>query len=798
MINILGLAVGIACTLLICLYIAHELNYDRWNPNADRIARIYGEINFGGNAATYAVTGVPVGPDVAREFPEVEAFCRFRDYGSYLVRKDGQDQQNFKEQEVLAVDSSFFKVFPVKVLAGDSRTCLVEPNTMAISKSRAEKYFGSVSDALGQILVMDNEYRDKVTAVFEDIPENSHFKAHFLRTLTGNGEIRDATPLWAVSNNFHTYLLLKKGVSYEDFRQKFIALSRKKMEQTSSKVLGMSLEEFEATGQFVRFNLQRLLDIHLYSDLTAELEANGSIQYIWIFSSIALFVLLIACINFMNLTTARSSHRAREIGIRKVLGGQRSSLIVQFLIETVLITALAVLLALVLVSVALPWFDELASRQIEIPWSTPLFWLALLGGACVVGLLAGSYPAFFLSAFDSISVLKGKSGGTARHGALRSGLVVFQFSTAVVLMIATVLVYNQLNFIRNKKLGFQKDQVIVLNDSYALGDRVEAFKQELLKNPAVQSASISSYLPVPSSRSDNTFTTSREFREDNSVNMQNWQVDYDYLKTMGMELVAGRFFDPSHPSDSSAIVLNQKAVENFGFENPVGEKIYTIFHNIQGQPTPEDFEELTVIGVVKNFHWSSLRENIGSLSMSLGNSKGLISFRYAAGASKEVIADLEQKWKEMAPTQPFSYDFLDDSFEGVYRAEQRIGQIAGIFALLAILVSCLGLFGLASFTAEQRTKEIGIRKVLGASVAGIVGLLSKDFLKLVLIALVFAFPLAGFLMNKWLQGFAYRIHIEWWVFALAGAVAVLVAFFTISFQSIRAALANPVESLRSE
>ena len=797
-INIFGLAVGIACTLLICLYIAHELSYDRWNPQADRIVRVYSDINFGGNLMRMAVSGVSVGPDVVRELPEVKAFCRFRDYGSYLVKRDGDGQQNFKENEFLTVDSSFFEVFPAKILEGDARSCLVEPNTVAISKSRAEKYYGSPQMAMGQTMVLDNRTRAKVTAVYADLPSSSHFKAQFLLSLTGNNEVANSPQLWAISNNFHTYLLLQEGANLEDFREKFRALSRVKIGETGSQMLGMSLEEFEATGQHARYELQPLTDIHLYSDLDIELEANGSIQYIWIFGAIALFVLLIACINFMNLTTARSAHRAREIGIRKVLGGQRSSLIGQFLTETILVTALAVVLALVMVSLALPWFSELADRPLEMPWSIPVFWLTLVGSACVVGLLAGSYPAFFLSAFDSVKVLKGQLGKTARHGALRSALVVFQFATAVVLIIATVLVYRQLDFIQHKKLGFQKDQVVIVEDTYALGEKVESFKQSMLDNPVVQKGTISSYLPVPSGRSDNIFTSTREMRQDNSVSMQNWRVDGDYLETMGMELVKGRFLDPTRPSDSSAIVLNETAVDKFMFSDPIGKKVYTLTGNVEGHSNPEDFQELTVIGVVKNFHWTSLRENIGALSMQLGQSTGLISFRYAAGESKNVIAALESKWKEMAPGQPFSYRFLDDSFAQVYRAEQRVGQIAGIFALLAILVSCLGLFGLASFTAEQRTKEIGIRKVLGATTTGIVVLLSKDFMKLVLIALVIASPLAWLLMRRWLQEFAFRIDIEWWVFVLAGTVAVVVAFLTMSVQSVRAALANPVESLKNE
>ena len=797
-INIFGLAVGIACTMLICLYIAHELSYDRWNPNAERIVRPYFDMNFGGNVAAMAVSGPTLGPDALQELPEVQSYCRFRDYGSYLVKRDGDGQQNFREEHVLTVDSTFFELFPIKVLEGDARSCLAQPNSIAISKGKAEQYFGSAPLAMGQTLMLENRDRWKISAVFDEIPARSHFHADFLLSMNGNEEIKESSALWAVSNNFQTYLLLRPGVGFEDFREKFKALSVAKLRETASQLLGMTLEDFEATGQYVLYDIQALTDIHLHSGLMAELEANGNIQYIWIFGAIALFILLIACINFMNLTTARSAHRAKEIGVRKVLGGQRSSLAGQFLSESVLMAALAVLLALGIVVLALPGFSELASRQLELPWQSGLFWLALLSGIGLVGLLAGSYPAFFLSAFDSIQVLKGRLGVQAKHGGLRNGLVVFQFTTAVVLIIATLIVFQQLNYIRNKKIGFQKDQVIILNDANALGENVEAFKQELLKQPAVHSATISSYLPIPSSRSNTSFTRTREFRDDNSVNMQAWRADYDYLSTLGMELVKGRFFDRAFPSDSTAIVLNETAAKKFGFDDPIGKKVYTMAGHFQGKPAPEDFVELTIIGVVKDFNWASLRENIGALSLQLDKSGGLISFRYQADESENVIAALERNWKQMAPSQPFSYQFLDDSFAKMYVAEQRVGQIAGIFALLAILVSCLGLFGLASFMAEQRTKEIGVRKILGATSGNLVALLSRDFLKLVLLSILIAMPIGWWTMNQWLGDFAYRINIHWWVFAIAGVAAVAIAFLTVSFQSIKAALANPVKSLRSE
>ena len=795
-INITGLAIGLATFLLISLFIAYELSYDRWNPNADRLVRVFTDIKFGGNEMRMAVTGVPIGPDVTREMPEVQNYCRFRNYGSSLVKRDGDLQQNFEERHILTADSTFFELFPIEVIAGTAKTALTNPNTMAISRSRAEKYFGNPQMAMGEALIMDNRRRYQVTAVYEDIPANTHFQADFLVSLNGNREVQQSPPLWAMSNNFHTYLLLRKNTNYQSFTDKFMAFSRKKVAETSKQLMNLSLEDFEKTGQYARFELQKVTDIHLHSSLGVELQPNGSIQYIWVFGAIGLLVLLIACINFMNLTTARSSHRAKEIGVRKVLGSMRGSLISQFLGETVFMTFIAVIFAVLLAALAMPWFNDLTAREIYMPWLSPVFWMCTMLGIGLVGLLAGSYPAFFLSAFDILRVLKGQMTRGAAGSRLRSVLVVFQFATSIILIISTLLVYRQLNYIQNKKLGFQKDQVVIVDNTYVLGDQAKVFKDEILMESGVKSGTISAYLPVPSSRSNTTFTTTREFRQDNAINMQVWTTDEDYLETIGLEMADGRFFDPAFPSDSSAIVLNEAAARILGAEKAAGQQIY--YPEADGMPSPEDFRELKVVGIVKDFHWASLRENIGPLCFMLGQSTGLVSFKLEAAEASDIIGKIESTWREMVPNQPFSYRFLDESFAGMYEAEQKIGSIATAFALLAILISCLGLFGLASFTAEQRTKEIGIRKVLGANAGNIVGLLSKDFLKLVAIALVIAIPLSWYGMNRWLQDFAYRININWWVFVIAGLAAVIIAVLSVSYQSIRAAMANPVDALRSE
>lgn len=796
--NITGLAIGIAACLLIVLYVVHETGYDRWNPLADRIVRPAADISFGGHHYELAVVSSFTAPDAGREMPEIQSWCRIRAYGTYLVKREGPSQQNIREENVLTVDSTFFEVFPLRMIEGDPVRCLTRPNTMAISRSRAEKYFSSPQMALGQTLVLENEERWQITAVYEDMPTASHFRADLLLSMNGNEEIKNDPPFWAANNNFNTYFLLRQGTDFEAFNKKFERLSAEKIAITTQQLLGTTTEDMAKSGQYARYYLQRLTDIHLHSDLTAELAPNGSIRYVWIFSAIAAFILLIACINFMNLATARSAGRAREVGMRKVLGGQRHALIAQFLSESFVISAVAVALAVLIAAVAMPWYRELAGNDLAIPWTSSVFWLSLLAGTVATGLLAGSYPAFFLSAFDSLRVLKGQVAGIGKGGGFRSALVVFQFAVSVVLIFSTMLVFRQLNFIQNKKLGFEKSQVIVLDDAYALGDKIYTLKEQMLKYPAIENATVSGYLPVPSNRSDYGFSKVRALDKDHTVSMQRWFVDDDYMGTLGMELVNGRNFDPARVTDSMAVIINETAARLWGFEDPVGQKIYTPSRNFQGAPRPEDFEELTIVGVVKDFHWASMRDNIGALCFQMGNSRGLASFRYKGADTAPVIAALEKEWKALSPDQPFSYRFLDESFARMYEAEQRVGAIAGIFGLLSVLVSCLGLFGLAAFTTEQRTKEIGIRKVLGASVAGITGLLTKDFIKLVLLAIVIATPLAWYFMKTWLADFAYRIEIQSWMFVAAGAIAVAVAFLTVSFQSIRAALTNPVKSLRSE
>ena len=787
-INIFGLAVGLACCLLITLYVLDELSYDRYNAKANRIYRIHTDIKFGGNDSRTAVSPDPVGPTLKQDYPQVEQFVRLHQRGTWLVKRAGSTN-SLREENVTFADSTLFDVFTLPLVAGDPKRALTSPNTVVISESAAKRHFGN-RDPMGQTLTFNNDQNYKVTGVMRDMPTNSHFRSDFFPAMLSDGY------QWGqwLSTNHHAYIVLREGTDYRQFEENLDAVIEKYVGPQALQFIGITLAQFRQAGNRFRFSLMPLTDIHLHSKETIQLAPNSDIQYVYIFSAVALFILLIAGINFMNLATARSASRAKEVGVRKVLGSERQQLMGQFMTESILMTALSMVLALLMVALFIPFFNTLAAKQLSLESLLSPYWLpVLIVLPIAVGLLAGSYPAFFLSSFKPISVLKGKINVSFKGAGLRSGLVVFQFMMSVVLIVGTIIVYRQITYIQSKNLGFKRDQVLTVNDVYAIGKRAETFKQEVLRLPGVVSGSISGYLPTPSNRSDNSFFPEGKIDQNNAVSMQAWGVDHDYVKTLGMSIVQGRDFSREFGADSSNIILNETAAKLFGGATVIGKRILQ-FTN----PQEKTSKTYTVIGVVKNFHFESLRRNIGALAMVLEPNSGAASFRLSSTDIPALVSQVETKWKQVAPGQPFSYAFLEDSFDAMYRAEQRIGTIALTFAVLAILIACLGLFGLAAFMAEQRIKEIGVRKVLGASVFSIVGLLSKDFLKLVLIAIVIASPIAWWAMNQWLKDFAYKIDIEWWMFALAGLLAVGIALLTVSFQSIKAALMNPVTSLRSE
>ena len=789
MINLLGLTIGITCCLLIMIWVVDEMSYDKWNDKADRIYRLTSEVNFGENHTHYAVTPAPLAKTLVSDFPEVETAARFRGYGSALVK---HKIQNFNETEILRADSTIFDVFSIELLEGNSKEALKPDNSIVISESAARKYFPN-DEAMGKTLTFNDRTIYNINGIFKDLPHNTHFKADFLISLSGNERAND--DIW-VSHNFHTYYVLREGADALAFEAKaFPHLLEKYIAPSVEQIFARPYQEFAEAGSFVKYHIQPLTDIYLKSDLAVELGANGNITYVWIFGLAALFILLIACVNFMNLSTAASTIRAKEIGIRKVLGSLRKNLINQFLAESILMSALAFIVGIFLAQLALPYYNVITDKQLSLPFDQVSFWIISLVGMLVIGLVAGSYPAFYLSGFQPIKTITKKFQGTTGSMNLRNGLVVFQFAIAILLIIGTFVINRQMNFIQNKKLGYEKDQVLILDNVRPLEEKSFLLKEELLKNPQIKNVTISGYLPIPSYRSDIAICKDPQVREDNCVSMQFWGADEDYIPTFGMEVLMGRNFSVDRPTDSTTIIINERAAELFGFDDPIGKEVF-LESSFDKEDTPMDAYK--IIGVIKDFHYESLRSNIGALGLRLDPYPGNISLNVSTDNVSSLIQTIERSWKTMAPGLPFSYRFMDDSFDQLYRKESRISKIIGIFSGLSIFIACLGLFGLTAFAMERRTKEIGIRKVLGATTSNLIALLSKDFLRLVLIALIIAIPIAWYGMNQWLQDFAYRTQIGWWIFALAGIAALVIAFVTISLQSVKAAMANPIKSLRNE
>jgi len=795
-INMVGLAIGLSGFLLIALYVMDELSFDRYYNKAGNIYRIEMNARWGGEDLRMAQIGDPIGPKLKNDYPQVEEYTRIfysRNDPGMANKLIGKGGEYITESNTAYVDSTFFNVFKFPAIEGNLRTALNEPSTVVITASTAVKYFGS-TDAAGKTLTVKENGRDvpyKVNAVIKDIPGNTHFDFNILFSM------KSLNYQWGQvgNSNFYTYLVLKPGPGVRVFEKQLNGYIVKYFTPLLKDFNMSSMEEFEKTGNRFNFILTPVTRIHLYSDRQAgeEMRPSGSIQYVAIFSAVALLILFIACINFMNLTTARSAGRAREVGIRKVLGTERKELILQFLSESTLMVLLSLLVAVGIAFLILPLFNSVAAKSMSMAsLFSPVILPLLLALPFVVGLLAGSYPAFFLSGFKPIEVLKGKLRMGTKSGGLRSALVVFQFTTSIILIIGTIVVYRQLRFIQTRDLGFNKEQVLIINNADALDNNAEAFKNQVVQLSGVKSGTLSAFLPVSNS-SRNTWNVFKSpvATGNNSFNTQFWAIDYDYLETMGLKLLKGRNFSPGFGMDSSSWIINEATARMLGYKDPVGKNIYTI--NDKGKATAHP-----IVGLVKNFNYESLHAAVGPLIFALHRSTGLASFKVSTANINTLVEQVQGKWKAMAPGMPFSYRFLDESFNEMYRAEQRVGEIAMIFSILAILISCLGIFGLATFIAEQRMKEIGIRKVLGASVQGIVGLLSADFMKLVGIAFVIAAPFGWWVMNKWLQSFVDRAAFSLWIFVVAGIAALFIALATVSFQSVRAALMNPTKSLKAE
>ncbi len=785
--NIIGLAIGIATCLMIFLYVQDELSYDQYNTHAARIYRINNEIKFGDNHLDLAQTPALLGPEVAKQLPGVERYTRLRWRGPLLIKKG---VTNLRENRVGHADSTLFEVFSLEMISGDAHTALKAPHSMVITESIAKKYFDR-TDVAGQYLTINDTVNYKVTGVIKDIPGNTHFNFDFLLPFA---EMEDSKSDNWFSQNFNTYIVLKKGMDAHKAEQQVQSLLDGFIGPQLKSVLGIGLADFSKQGNFVKCSLTPLTAIHLHSNRIGELAPNGNIQYVYVFSLVAFFILVIACVNFMNLFTARSANRAREIGVRKVLGSLRKNLIQQFLTESLLISFIALSVALLVTWPLLPFFNQLSGKHISLGvLFRPSMVLILLLFALLVGLLAGSYPAFLLSAFRPIEVLKGKLAKGFKGSSLRNVLVVFQFSISIMLIVGTMVIYNQLYYMHHKDIGFNREQVLVIQNTDVLKGGLTAFKNQLQQISGVRNVTVSGYQPVDGDRNNNAFFTSPALDPKSAISMQSWYVDENYIPTLGIQLGEGRNFSQEFSTDSMGIILNEAAARFMGIKDMLQTKLY-VLPDIKSK-VPEVYH---VIGIVKNFHFNSMRDAITPLALFLGKDRSRIALRLNEQHLATVMPAIKNAWQSMAPGQPFDYSFMDEEFDRLYASEQRIGQIIISFAVLAVFIACLGLFGLVAYAAEQRLKEIGIRKVLGASILTIVRLLSFNFLKLVVLAALLSFPLSWWAMHRWLQGFAYRIDIGWQVFAFAGAAALIIALLTISFQAIKAATTNPVKSLRAE
>ena len=728
----------------------------------------------------------PVAQTLQKDYPEVLAATRLRSYGKQRILIGNQ---TYKQDELAYVDSNFFSIFTLPFVSGDANTALIEPNSIVISETVAGRYFKNENPLGKSIDFTGLHVTYTIRGIIKDIPENSHFHFDMFGSMATLPEASEQS--WMTSN-FYTYLLLQKNYDYKKLEAKLPAVVEKYMGPQLQQATGISFEAFRKAGNNLGLFLEPLTDIHLKSDVLFDLSEGGDIRYVYIFGIIALFMLLIACINFMNLSTASAGKRSKEVGIRKVLGSRKHQLVGQFLAESIVCSFISLALALLLVKLALPFFNTLSAKNLSFTLlNNPVNIVMLVAFGLLTGTLAGSYPAFFLSSFNTISVLKSKFTSGKQSIGLRSGLVVFQFFISITLIVCTIVVYNQLHYINHKELGYNKEQVLLIEESYLLGKN-ETLLHDLIKNDQrVTSVSTSSFLPAGPSGANN-FMVYPDFNQTQLVKTLRYDVDAQYIPTLGMQMLAGRNFSENMASDSNAIILNETGVKALGWKNEATGHTITYTSN-NGQK-----QTYNVIGVVKDFHFKSLHQPISPLVMTLGHNSGTIIARIQAKDVSGLLSTLKTQWNSFTKEEPFVYNFLDERFRQTYEKEQKMSLILTVFACLTILVGCLGLFGLAAFTAEQRTKEIGIRKVLGASVSGVVAMLTKDFLKLVGIAFVIACPLSWYIMNKWLQDFAYRINVEWWVFVVAALVAVIITLLSVSLKAIKAAIANPVKSLRSE
>ena len=795
-INIAGLAVGIAGCLVIVLYVADEFSFDRFHEKADRIYKIALERKYPQHSTYYAVIPHSYADVIPRDFPEVQSVVRMAGpFNNILVsyKDDRGEEKKFEENFIMAADSNFFQLFSIKLLKGDAASVFKTLNDIVVTEATALRYFGN-DDPIGKTLRIFNQ-DFKVTGVAANVPDNSHFKFDFLSKWSdeffGNGRNQNFTTFSA-----HVYLLLKPGASAAGLEAKFPKMVDTYAAAQIEADLGKSWEDYKREGNGYRYFLQPLTSIHLDPQhIEAKMKPGGNLNYVYFLISVAVLIVVIACINFMNLATARSAERAKEVGVRKTMGSGKPQLMAQFLVESIVICLVATALALLLAQLALPFFNNLATKQLTLQFTLQIV-LGLVGFSLLVGLLAGSYPAFALSAFNPVLVMKGYVAGQNKGAWLRNGLVVFQFWISIVLMVGTLVVSDQMKFMQSLSLGYDKEQMLVIERLFSLDNKSQTFVEELKRIPGVRSAASAFALL---GREGDYFGA--QFQPEGSseiLTTKTMVVNDELAATVGFDILDGRGFS-RETNDSLSVLLNEAAVKAMGLgANPVGQKLMQVQRTPNGNVTVA----YTIVGVVRDFNFQSLRDPITPLSIQNNESfGGGAAYAYAKVEGKDlsaVIQQAEEKWKQLSNGDPFKYHFLDESLAANYESEKRAGMLFTVFSGLAIFIACVGLFGLAAYTASLRTKEIGVRKVLGASVSGVVFLLSRDFTKLILLAFALAVPLGWYLMDQWLAGFAYRTTLSPITFVIAGALALGISWLTVSYQSIKAAMRNPVKSLRSE
>ncbi len=784
-IKIGGFAVGIAACLLIALFIRDEVSYDEHYENKNQIYRVVMQGKFQGELFKSTHFQLPFADALQTDFPEIQKAGKVNTIeifgaGKRGMRLQGESQNNFEEGFILA-DQMAFEILELSLEQGNPNAALTDPRSMILSKAKAEKYFPN-GNALGQTVILDNDdakpYR--ITGVMKEVPKNSHLNFDFVLPIV------DTNGGWT-NQNYFTYVLVDQKASIAELEQKMKSIVEKYI--IPAQMERGRAPDFIEVLRGIEYKLQPVTDIHLYSDIKmGDGLKHGDIRFVWLFAAIAGFVLLLAIINFINLSTAKSANRAKEVGLRKTVGAFKHNLVAQFLTESVLFSIISFVIGVVLAWGLLPAFNTIAAKTIIMPWMVWWYLPLLLISALLIGAVAGLYPAFYLSAFRPVDVLKGSLSIGSKSGRLRSGLVVFQFTTSVVLIIGTLIIYKQMDYILKKELGYDKEQVVILEGTGVLGKSSDSFKEQLLQLPQVKEVTTTNYLPIDGgNRNGNTFRRANEGNEGASTPAQIWRVDYDYLKTLGIQLKEGRDFSKEFASDSiNSIIINSKMVAEMGLTDPLGKQINN------------NDRDWTIIGVVADFHFKSLKEDIASLSLVIGKDNGTVSIKLEKGNINEALAAITAIWTRSVPNQTINYSFLDQEFSQMHADVQRMGNIFNSFALFAIFVACLGLFALSAFMLEQRKKEISIRLVLGAPFKSIYQLLTLDFMKLIFISIVIAIPLGWFMMNRWLEDFVYRISIGWEVFLVAGGIALIIAISTISYQSVTAALIKPLKSLRAE